>query len=74
MAKIKNSKQILAAIKRERLISGLTQQQVADKIGITRISYSNIERGVFDVTIQRLEKITSAIGVELHCYLERRSE
>lgn len=72
MAKITNTKKMLEAIRRERKISGLTQWQVAEKCGMTRGNYSNIERGVYDVGIKTLEKITNAIGVEIHIYLERK--
>jgi transcriptional regulator with XRE-family HTH domain len=36
---------------------GLSQQNLADELGITVAAYSNIERGVTDVNMTRLEQI-----------------
>jgi len=43
----------------------LTQEQMADKLGITTVAYSNIERGICGVSVKRLEEITEAMGADL---------
>jgi len=42
-----------------------TQEQIAEKLNITPVAYSNIERGESGVSMKRLEEIAEAIGVEL---------
>ena len=42
---------------------GLTQEQVAEKLDITPVAYSNIERGKSGILMERLEEIAEAIGV-----------
>lgn len=42
-----------------------TQEQIAEKLNITPVTYSNIERGESGVSMKHLEEIAEAIGVEL---------
>jgi transcriptional regulator with XRE-family HTH domain len=44
----------------------LTQEQLAESTGLTIESISNIERGLFGPKFDNLEKISAAIGVEVH--------
>lgn len=39
----------------------LTREQVADKLGMSLSAYGNIERGVTDISMSRLEKIAKAL-------------
>ena len=48
-----------------RRTKGFTQEQIAEKLNITPVAYSNIERGESGVSMKRLEEIAEAIGVEL---------
>lgn len=41
----------------------LTQEEMAEKLGISPVSYGKIERGEVDY-ITKLEKVASALGVE----------
>jgi len=41
-----------------------TQEQIAEKLNITPVAYSNIERGESGVSMKRLEEIAEAMGVE----------
>lgn len=44
-----------------RVQQGLSQQNVADELGITVAAYSNIERGVTDINITRLFEIAEIL-------------
>lgn len=46
-----------------RLSRGLSQQNVADELGITVAAYSNIERGVTDVSVTRVFQIAHILSV-----------
>lgn len=41
-----------------RLYKGLSQENVATELGLTNAAYSNIERGVTDITVTRLFQIS----------------
>lgn len=41
-----------------RLAKGLSQQNVAVELDLTTAAYSNIERGVTDITVTRLHEIS----------------
>ena len=45
--------------------ASLTQEQLADKTGLTIESISNIERGLFGPKFDNLEKIAAVIEVEV---------
>jgi transcriptional regulator with XRE-family HTH domain len=45
-------------IRLERLKQNLSQQNMADELGITAAAYSNLERGVSDITITRLFEVS----------------
>lgn len=44
-------------IKRRRLARGLTQRQVALRIGFTRSGYANLENGHRKLTLEHLRRI-----------------
>lgn len=44
---------------------GITQEQLADKAGLTVESISNIERGIFGPKFDNLEKISKILGVQV---------
>jgi transcriptional regulator with XRE-family HTH domain len=41
-------------IRKVRLLKGLSQQNMADELGITVASFSNIERGTTNINVDRL--------------------
>lgn len=43
--------------------AGITQEQLADKTGLTVESISNIERGLFGPKFENLEKIAAVLDV-----------
>ena len=52
-------------IKLIREAKGLTQEQVAEKLGISSTAYGNIERGDNDPKLSKLEKIAEILGIKL---------
>lgn len=46
-----------------RTLKGLSQENVADMIGLSRLAYGNMERGKQEVSAARLEQIATALGV-----------
>ena len=50
-------------IKALRIAKNFTQEQVAEKIGISRHKYARIESGVNSITLDILSKIAEVLGV-----------
>jgi transcriptional regulator with XRE-family HTH domain len=58
-----------------RLSKGLSQQNVADELGITVAAYSNIERGVTDISVTRAFQIADVLSVNpSHLLMESKPE
>ena len=58
-------KRIGSKLQAARKLKGLTQEQVADKAGITSNYYAQIERGERNPTTTVITTIISAIGVDI---------
>ncbi len=52
-------------IRKLRIKKGLTQAEVAEKIGISRSSYINIEQDRGDLSFSAMQKITNLFGISL---------
>ena len=52
-------------IKLIREAKGFTQEQVAEKLGVSPTAYGNIERGDNDPKLSKLEKIAEILGIRL---------
>lgn len=52
-------------LKEIRNARGVTQEELADKTGLTVESISNIERGIFGPKFDNLEKIAKVLKVEV---------
>lgn len=52
-------------IRTTREVLGVTQKQLADKVGITQSSISRIEHGYQEVSLKLLLKIYRSLGYEL---------
>jgi transcriptional regulator with XRE-family HTH domain len=66
-------------IRLSRLSKGLSQQNVADELGITVAAYSNIERGITDISVSRVFQIAAilevnAMGLIMEQYQEIATE
>lgn len=67
-AKVQNQVRIL------RKKRGLTQAQLAEQVGIARVSIIAIENGKFLPTIETSLKISAALGVPLENIFQLRGE
>ena len=63
--------QIAATIQRQRKAKGYTQQELANKIGVTQVMISRWENGEENFTVATLAKISNALGIMLYNPLER---
>ncbi len=54
-----------------RTRKGLSQEALADETGVDRTFVSDIERSKVSVSIDILERMTAALGVELVALVER---
>ncbi len=52
-----------------RLLRGLTQEEMADKLSMSTTGYAKIERGETQLKVPRLEKIVGALEMELKDFL-----
>jgi transcriptional regulator with XRE-family HTH domain len=50
--------EIAERIRMARLAKGLSQQNVAVELDLTTAAYSNIERGITDITVTRLHELS----------------
>jgi transcriptional regulator with XRE-family HTH domain len=57
-------------IRIERLRLNLSQQNVADELGITVAAYSNLERGVSEISVNRLVIIANILKKSPQWFLE----
>ena len=53
--------EIAIRIRMARLTKSLSQENVATELGLTNAAYSNIERGVTDITVSRLFQIATIL-------------
>lgn len=52
-------------LRKARRKRGLTQQQLGDRIGLSRTSITNMEKGRQQITLHQLYFISSALGCKL---------
>ncbi|MFA4818399.1 MAG: helix-turn-helix transcriptional regulator [Patescibacteria group bacterium] len=57
-------------LKKVRQEKGMSQGDIARKLGVHRSYISGIERGVRNPTIKNIEKIATALGVSPHTLLQ----
>ena len=56
---------IARSIQEQRRIQGLTQKQLAEKLGVTQAMISQWENGEENFTVATLARISSALGLPL---------
>jgi transcriptional regulator with XRE-family HTH domain len=54
--------------------AGLTQQEVAERVGLTRTSITNIERGTQHISLRQLYLLAAAVGLHPAHLLPRPEE
>ncbi len=52
-------------IRKARQNKGLSQQNMADDLGLSVASFSNIERGITDITVSRLNEICMLLNMKM---------
>jgi HTH-type transcriptional regulator/antitoxin HipB len=52
-------------IRNARIKAGVTQQELGERLGVGRATVNGYETGRQNLTVDTLEKITKALGVEL---------
>jgi transcriptional regulator with XRE-family HTH domain len=52
-------------LKKLRLEKGLSQEDLADECGLHRTYVSSVERGERNITVDNMEKLAIALGVDL---------
>lgn len=57
-------KALAANLKRLRLAAGLSQEELAHRADMDRTYVSSLERGNYAATVDMLERIADALGVE----------
>lgn len=65
--------EIAEKIRLHRLTQNLSQQNIADELQITVAAFSNIERGVTDISVTRLIQIAGILGVDPASFLESKN-
>lgn len=68
---VKAVAQSIRSLRQER---GLTQEDLADKAGLDRTYISGVERAVRNITLDSLEQIITALGVDMPTFLMKVSE
>ncbi len=60
---------VASTIKLLRVAKQLSQEELADKAGLDRTYISGVERGVRNITLESLESIVNALGVDMSTFL-----
>ncbi len=74
MNEIKTRQKIIAQLVTARLEQGITQAELARKIGTQRSNISRLESGVQNPTLDMILKIASALGKDISLSLEDKEE
>ena len=61
--------EIIAAIMRQRAKKGLTQKQLAQKMGTKQSALSRLESGTYNPSLAFLKKVATALDAKLHITL-----
>lgn len=59
-------------LQRIRELAGISQQELADKTGLSRSHIADIERGKHSPTVDTAERIAAALGVPLRGFYKLR--
>lgn len=65
---------IYANIKAIRLAKGLKQEDVAEKLGLAPSNYGRVERGLTEISVERLEKIAEIFEMSVSSVLNYDKE
>lgn len=62
------------AVRQRRLAMGMSQEDMADRVGVHRTYYSSLERGAFNFTVTVLFRLAVGLECELSDLLPPRSQ
>lgn len=65
LSKLKNMNHIYKKIKDIRLSKGYTQEEMAAKLKMTQSNYARLERGLTQVTFERLEELAGVFAMSV---------
>ena len=65
---------IISMLTAARIEKGISQQELADRIGTKRSNICRIESGAQNISLDMLLKISRALGKDVSLSLEERSE
>ncbi len=63
------NKQIGRRIKIARISRNLSQDSIAEDLGVSVSAYSNMERGAVDITVNRIMRVSEILKVKWHYLL-----
>lgn len=66
----KTEKAIGALIRQLRKSSGMSQMQLADRIGVSYQQVQKYEKGINKLSLSRLKQISNALGVNISIFLD----
>lgn len=65
--------QIGDVLKKAREKAGLTQQELATLVGVSRAYYADVERGRYTPSLKVLSRLAEVLGIDLN-FLKRNDE
>lgn len=65
------NERIAERIRMLRLQKGLSQQNIADELNLTVAAYSNIERGITGINLQRLYELSEVFDISVAELLDK---
>ena len=65
---------VASTVKHFRKANGMSQEDLADRAGLDRTYISGVERGVRNITLDSLEQIVNALGIDLQTFLTKSFE
>ena len=60
------------SIKYYRITKGFTQEKISELLGINEKSYSNLEAGRYNISLDRLDEISKILELEPYILLKER--
>jgi transcriptional regulator with XRE-family HTH domain len=65
---------VASTVRHFRKANDMSQEDLADRAGLDRTYISGVERGVRNITLDSLEKIVNALGIDLQTFLTKLFE
>jgi transcriptional regulator with XRE-family HTH domain len=65
---------VASTVKHYRKINSMSQEELADSAGLDRTYISGVERGVRNITLDSLEQIINALGIDILTFFTKLFE